>query len=84
MGPTAPFVTCNRLDSLSRALSLFAAAGTLCERLICVDELGRCTGVVALTDIFNYISTTSPIRLASSEQLNVEAHTQSSGIGLEM
>jgi CBS domain-containing protein len=56
MGPAAPIVTCSRADSLHRALTLFAAAGGLCERLVCVDELGRCTGVVTLSDVFRYFS----------------------------
>ncbi len=61
MGPTAPFVTCNRYDTLQRALELFAAAGSCCERLICVDEQGRCTGVVALSDIFAHFAQPGPI-----------------------
>ncbi len=63
MGPTAPFVTCGRGDSLHRALELFAAAGGLCERLVCVDDVGRCTGVVTLSDVFAWFCSTQPIVL---------------------
>jgi CBS domain-containing protein len=55
MGPSTPLVTCHRYDTLHRCLELFAATDGRCERLICVDEHNRCTGIVSLSDIFAYL-----------------------------
>jgi hypothetical protein len=56
MGPTEPIVTCNRMDSLHRALELFSSTAGRGERLICVDEHRRVTGVVSLSDVFAFFS----------------------------
>lgn len=57
---------CSRFDSLHRALELFAATGgRACERLVCVDEQQRCTGVVTLSDVFRFFTSEGPIALRS-------------------
>jgi hypothetical protein len=61
MGPSAPLVTCHRDDTLHRCLELFAATDGRCERLICVDEHSRCTGIVSLSDIFSYLAGEGPL-----------------------
>jgi hypothetical protein len=61
MGPTAPLVTCHRHETLHRVLELFCATNGRCERLICVDEHSRCTGIVSLSDVFAYLSSDGPI-----------------------
>lgn len=63
MGPSTPLVTCDKMDSLHRALELFGATAGRCERLVCVDEHRRCTGVVSLSDIFAFFASREPVRL---------------------
>lgn len=66
MGPSSPLVTCHRYETLHRCLELFAATQGRCERLVCVDEHNRCTGVVSLSDIFAYLANEGPIAMRAS------------------
>ena len=59
-GITSPLLTCDRNDTLQRALELLAAAGGCAERLICVDAARRVTGVVSLSNIFSYFAEPGP------------------------
>ena len=56
-----PVIRCSRYDTLHRILELLAAAGEHADRIVCVDEMGRCTGVVTITDIFAYFCNPKPI-----------------------
>lgn len=48
-------MTCDRFDTLHRALELFASAGPYCDRLVCVNQELKCTGLVSLSDIFDFL-----------------------------
>lgn len=49
-------MTCSLNDTIGKAMAMFATAGGRVERLICVDEAKRATGVVALSDLFAYFT----------------------------
>lgn len=51
------------MDSLHRALELFAATSGRAERLVCVDAHRRCTGVVSLSDVFAFLCARGDVRL---------------------
>jgi CBS domain-containing protein len=61
LGPPMPLVTCHRNESLYRCLELFAATGGRSQRLVCVDENRRCTGIVSLSDVFAHVIKEDPI-----------------------
>jgi hypothetical protein len=61
MGPNTPVLKCSRYDTLHRVLELLAAGGEYSDRLVCVDEHGRCTGIVTITDIFSYFCNPGPV-----------------------
>lgn len=49
-------MTCRATDTLGHALRLLAVGGGRVERLVCVDDARRVTGVVSLSDIFGYFT----------------------------
>lgn len=56
-GIARPVVTCDKSDTLHRAMELFAASGCRAERLVCINRLTRqVNGVVSLSDILAYFS----------------------------
>jgi CBS domain-containing protein len=67
MGPPLPLLTCHKNETLHRCLELFAAMGGRCQRLICVDEHSRCTGIISLSDVFAFVSRSGPVRLRPRE-----------------
>jgi len=86
MGPPMPIVTCHRNESLRRCLELFSATKCRSERLVCVDELGRCTGIISLSDIFAYLASDGPIApRAGSGAVALEAVREGNeDVGLDM
>lgn len=73
LGPPLPLLTCHRHETLRRCLELFAAMGGRCQRLICVDEFQRCTGIVSLSDVFAYLSRPGPVTLRRDDGCLVTA-----------
>ena len=59
--------------SCARVVSDFAAMGGRCQRLICVDEFQRCTGIVSLSDVFAYLSRPGPVTLRRDDGCLVTA-----------
>ena len=64
-GVITPLITCDKNDTLHRALELFAGAGGRGERIFCVDEARRVTGIISLSDIFAYFSDSKLLGSAS-------------------
>ena len=56
-GVASPLVTCSKNDTLHTAFELLAASNGRADRLVCVDEARRVTGIVSLSDILNYFTT---------------------------
>ena len=61
MGPNLPLLRCRRTDTLQRALEQLAAAGDKFDRLLCVDDAGRCTGVITISDILSHFCSSAPV-----------------------
>lgn len=53
-GIVAPLLTIAKGDTLKRALELLIAAQGRADRLVCVDEARRVTGIVSVSDIFDF------------------------------
>jgi CBS domain-containing protein len=68
MGPLPPLLTCDRSDTLQRALELFAVAQGAVKILVCVDAHRRCTGIVTLSDIFAFVAATEEEERTSGEE----------------
>lgn len=67
-------LTCKTTDTLAHALTLFAMGDGAVERLVCVDEEKRVTGIVSLSDVFAFfargmeVSSAAILRTASEQQ----------------
>jgi CBS-domain-containing membrane protein len=67
-------LTCKTSDTLARALTLFATGDGIVERLVCVDDERRVTGIVSLSDVFAFfcrgmeVSSAAILRTASDQQ----------------
>lgn len=55
-GVDSTLMTCRATDTLAQALTLLAVGGGRVERLVCVDDDRRVTGVVSLSDIFGWVT----------------------------
>lgn len=62
-GVGSSLLMCSMHQSLASALDLLAVAAGRVERLVCVDEGRRVTGIVALSDIFAFFSAQDPTAL---------------------
>lgn len=53
-GVPSALLTCDVNPPLRTVLELFAVAGGRAERVVCIDDARRVTGIITLSDVFAY------------------------------